>query len=382
MRRSWLLIVPLSCLGMYWLGSPDSGHSENRPRFQAIAGLAVDVSRLDFGEVSERPDFRWRVPIRNQTGADIEVADFATSCKVCTSVEPSALVIPAGRSATVCLTLDLRPFSPRQLGKSRRPFVVHFAPVLSRPGRPQKVPACGSGDLELPQSSWKLQGVVQSRVTLDTVSVHFGEEAIHGQPNRARKVFATVHVPARGLEVSVANPDVASVRVGRPAGDGRRFELSITPRATLKPGPFDSGVAVYVIDPGGEHLPATVLRIAGRVRPEVHAVPERLPFGVQPVGTAVEGVVVLQAGPGVRFDVERVETDGQGLRVQSVALDGAPKARAFQITQQVTKEGDQAGAVRFLVRTPRGPSTVTVDVSCCGEAAPQRPNTKSKGRAP
>jgi hypothetical protein len=337
----------VSCVAAYWLGSPRDNQRSDPP-VQVIDGLAVETAALDLGEVWEEKGYVSHLPIRNQTGADIQVRDFSIGCD-CLAVTPRSLTIPARQNATVSLDLDLAHRSPVDLNAARRPFAVEVTPVTK--------------SFFSRQPGWRVRGVILSRVTLDALSVHFGETPVHGQPTRPQTVLATVHVPAQGLEATV-DPKVATVQVSRLPDSDDRYRLAITVQPTLPPGPFKSEVTVTVLTPAGERLPGETLPILGQMQPEVRPLPARMLLGSQPVGETAEAVVVLQAPEGVDVAVERIDAESADVQVEAVTAEGTPAGRAFRVRQQVTKEGDQASTVRFFIRKAGRPA-VPVEMQVC-----------------
>src|SRR5262249_52816263 len=105
-RRAWLgrgrgLALLLGACGVCsWCAVVQKGRGPDS------TGLWVSPERLNFGEVWEAEQFRWVLPVTNGSGEDIEIVNFATSCN-CLSVEPRAVVIPAGQTVEVNLVLNL-----------------------------------------------------------------------------------------------------------------------------------------------------------------------------------------------------------------------------------------------------------------------------------
>ena len=230
---------------------------------------------------------------------------------------------------------------------------------------------------------WKLQGIVHSRVTLDTLFLHFGEAAVHGRPPVTRKVVATTHVPAQGIEAR-ANPDTVSVQVERRGDIPTRFELAVTPRSDLPPGPFKAWVTIDLVLPTGDRRSGEViLLVAGTVLPEVWLLPARLLFGSLQVGMTAESFVVLQAPPGVEVAVERIESDSPDVRVEPAAIEGFPAGRTFRVTLEATELGDQTQVVRFFHRKAGQPLVpLSPEVSYRGEARGLLPESRTEGQQP
>src|SRR5205085_12391442 len=62
----------------------------------------------------------------------------------------------------------------------------------------------------------------------------------------------------------------------------------------LPVGPFSCSVQIDLISKSGERLPGVVLPIAGKMQPEVRAIPAQLVFGPRRVGQTAESSVTLQ----------------------------------------------------------------------------------------
>jgi hypothetical protein len=229
------------------------------------------------------------------------------------------------------LKLDLthRTFSESGLGS--RPLALTIQPVLAG-GRKRS-------------RGWQLHGTVKSRVTLDTRAIHFGERPIHSQPPVTQKVLATVHVPCRRLEVTVKS-EVAAATVNRRSDDEGRFEIIIAVNPALPPGYFHTDAQISLVTPAGERCPGFTLPIAGKMQPEVRLLPARVIMGPKQVGGTAEAVVTLQTTPNSNVEVDHIETDSSGLRVEPAAIEGIPANHAFRVRQQVTREGEQTSTAR------------------------------------
>jgi hypothetical protein len=373
MNKSTVLVVGvmvLSCLGAYWIGSgignSDRANTETDP-IQLIAGLAVDRSLLNIGEVWEESDFDYELPIQNRTSVDVTILDFSVSCG-CLKVEPRSLAISPGMTEVVRIKLDLTARSHGEIGLARRSLGIEITPIL-KSGWPR-----GSG--------WKLQGVIKSRITLDMLSLHFGETIVDGQPPIPRKVIATVHVPTMGLEAIVGTKSV-DVQVSRRTQDPDQFEVVVTPQPSLAPGPFESRVTLNLRTPEGGTLPGVILPIAGQVQQEVRPLPARLLLGPKSIGETAETYVVLQALAGAKVAIERIETDSPDIHVEAAPVRGSPAGRTFRVKQRVTKLGDQVSSIRFIIHKPgKSPITAAVEVHYLGQSRDQASATKTQGEMP
>ena len=236
--RSFAVVLVPSCLLAYWVGSnllpPPQRDGENSatPQVTSIAGLSIDPVALDLGEVWEEKIAICKIPITNKTSAPIEIMSFAASCGCCTAIEPRQLTISAGQTAEVRVHLDTTHRGASDMGLPRRPLVVEVTPSIRNldPSRP----------------GWVVRGIVNSRVTLNVLNVHFGDSPVQGQTPVRRKVVATAHVPLDRLEANV-DPALAAVQVVPHGSDKKQFDLLIAPRADLAPGSLEANVTLHAV---------------------------------------------------------------------------------------------------------------------------------------
>jgi hypothetical protein len=204
---------------------------------------------------------------------------------------------------------------------------------------------------------------------LNPLYVHFGEMAVHDQAPPRRKVVVTAHVPVDGLE-AFPNPAIATVEVKRSKEDPSRFELTVAPLPTLPPGPFSCTVSVTIQEAGCGRCPAATFPVAGQMMPEVRPFPAKLLLGSGPIGSTVEGVVVLQAPPEAGVVVESIQIDSADVHLRPMAVEGMPGGRTYRVTQRVSEAGDHSSVVRFVIRKAGGPlQNATMEVWYRGEAA-------------
>jgi hypothetical protein len=332
-----------------------------------IGGLTAATADLELGNIWESATFSYLLALHNRQPTAVKATDFETSCG-CTAVSPRSLSIEAGQTATVRLAIDLTHRAPAEVGRAVRPFQVAVRPL--GPSLPIRGP------------SWQLNGVVNSRVTLDALALHFGETVVEEQPLPTRNVNATLHVPSGKITATVDPPQTASVRVVPDSAEPARFALNVTPGENLPSGPFHAVVSVTVRDSEGREWLGATLPVAGAVQPAVRPLPARLLLGAHPLGATAEATVVLQVPAGVEWTVDHIETDEAAMQVDPVAVEGVPRGRAYRLRLTVAKAGDQRTAVRFVVRKPgRAVTPVTTEVVYLGEPA-VRPTDKREGEKP
>jgi hypothetical protein len=349
-------IVALAAV-VYYFGRAGKGpavpDSPPAPAYELVGLLAVESSSLDLGEVWEEPAYVHTLSLHNRSSREVTVTDVATSCG-CVSVSPRSFTVPPGGTARLAVTLDLTRRGHSELGRDVRPFAAEVRPTT--PG------ARAPGE----RAGWTIAGRVRSRVTLDALAHHFGERPVSGEPAEPRALTATVHVPAQGLQVTTAEGGVtAGVSPLDPAG--HRYAITLTPDTkALAPGAFKTTATVSVVTPSGETLFGARLPMEGVVRPEASLLPAHLILGPRPVGETAAGTLVLQGGDTKDVTVEQIETDSPDVTITPAAVEGAPDARAFRVTQRVSKPGDQSTTARFVFTKAGRQMTATVLISSSG----------------
>ncbi|MCI0461268.1 MAG: DUF1573 domain-containing protein [Gemmataceae bacterium] len=372
LKRGWHFLV-LATLGsvVAWLwfapGSSERDRSSTAPEEFEIDGLAVRAKDLNFAEVWEKADFAWELPLRNRTDSSISIRDFITSCGCIIAVEPKALTIPPHQTASVRLRLDLTQRDYSQLNLSRREVGVEVTPMLK--------------DRQVSRRTWRLKGVVQSSITVDTLHLHFGESAVHGQPPPSRKVLATAHVPFEKFEATI-DPKVATVRIQKEKEQPNRFALFISPRSSLPPGHFKTQLCLR-LQLNGERVDRITLPVEGDMQPEVRAVPARLVLPPRKIGETATGLVVVQVPASSSFPVQQIETESVDVEVETVQLEGIPPGRAFRINLHVTKAGEQRSQVHFTFSRSNGELVrLTMEVLGRGEPQSQPAEARHQGKMP
>jgi hypothetical protein len=365
--RAAAIILTIS-FGVAYLGGLYARKWMQPPDQAVVEGLSIPLANLDIGEAWEEKDFVWLLPVRNVTSNTIEIRKFTTSCG-CTAIKPANLSIHPGDTATVQLTIDLTHRSYAEKELSERPFTISVYPITQQTRR-GGVPG------------WQILGTVRSRVTLDTKSVHFGDQPIRGQPAVTKKVLASVHVPCQALEVSV-NPVIATTTIKRREDDPSRFEITIAVNPDQPAGYFHTDAKISVVSPGGKRELAFTLPIAGDMQPEVRLLPARVLLSPTPIGETAEAVVTLQVPSEANVAVDHIEIDDPGLRVEPTAIKGIPAGRAYRLLQQVAKQGERTSTARFFIRKP-GQNLLTLSVEVCyrGESLKQTAAKVKEGKQP
>jgi hypothetical protein len=153
-------------------------------------GLYVNPERLTIGEVWEDDHFAWVLPIENRSRWSIPIKRFYNSC-VCTEIDPPALVIPAGQSRDVRLTIDLM----TEHGEDRRDaavrdFAVTVGAVVRQP------------DGREVNQDWEIRGRVKRTIQFEPAAIDFGMHSERAQPLPSRRIQVRCLTPLDSLAVS------------------------------------------------------------------------------------------------------------------------------------------------------------------------------------
>lgn len=130
-RPTLLVIVLAVAAAGFWVGarvmrseSPDLATAEPVPR------LVVADADLHFGEPWAQRGFQWTLPVRNVSAFDVEVLEWEPSCGACTNVAPPSLVVAAGETRDVTVTLDLTKRRAVEGDAASYPFAVALRPIV------------------------------------------------------------------------------------------------------------------------------------------------------------------------------------------------------------------------------------------------------------
>jgi hypothetical protein len=337
-RASWngrLLAAALlaaSCAAAYWLAF--SGRRLAAP----ASPLVVDERSLWFGDAWETKGFAWTLPVANQSGQDVEVLGFVTSCD-CVSVQPKSLRIAPGETAQVRLQLDLTQ-ADAPTKEAIRPFAVDVVPFIQ-------------GGLP-PTAPWTVRGRVKKALSWEPRFVDFGEGLVRGQPFPEQTVVVTAHTPLAKLTAEL-DPACGTVRV-RPLKDKEpRYQLTVTPAKSLPAGTLAGKVKLHAVTPAGERIPEIALTVRGTVSEDMQPTPAAVVHGPVPVGKLVEETITLRAVSGKPFTVEGLQTASADVRLEP-SPHAVPGCQVFRLVQRVARGGDQREVVQILVRPSEGPA--------------------------
>jgi hypothetical protein len=344
--RNGRIVVAAGMVGLFvlvfWLAM------KSRRMLAEPAALVVEDQYLWFGEVCEDPAFVWALPIRNTTNQEIEIDSFTASCS-CAKIEPSKLTIPAAKTADVRLTLNLLSAQtiPNLAGQE---FKVAVQPQIAKGARAQ--------------TGWVLQGKVKKPFAVDPPVVDFEESLARWQPFAPRTATITCGLDVAELTASCDSPSL-SASVTRDAKDSRRFCLEIQPHKDIGGGAFSYLVRLTALTPGKKEISGTV-SVVGRVIEEISLQPELLAFGAEPVGARLHETVFVQSRNGKEFDVQKIETGGNG----DISVELRPKSKdgrqSFVVSFPVKQLQHQEHTIHVKVKTPEGLLDLPLRMNCYG----------------
>lgn len=320
-----------------------------------VTGLYVNPERLNFGEVWQDDRFAWVLPIENHSPSDVTIERFYNSC-VCTEINPSSLVIPAGQSRDIRLTIDLL----TEKAYDRPPEAVRDFAVA--------VQAVVKGaDGKKTDQGWEVRGRVKTAIQFEQPVVDFGTHSELAQPLPPRRIAVRCFTRLDSLAVSGSLHNFP-VRVTRRSEGPLEFDLEIVPKAGLPVEEYKFDLSVVPILPGKKRLAAKKLHVVAWVVPDLQASPPEVALGAVPVGESAEATITLSSLTGCVFTVEGWHCTSDQVTVErKVADTGDP---AFQVKwARVSAPGQQRAEIVFRATVGgKDGNPVKVPVTCLGIA--------------
>lgn len=356
------LISSLAVLGalgwfvLYCLHSIETGESGAKTKDSGLdAGLFVAAERLSLGDLWEDTRFKWLLPIQNRGDKDVDVDTFFASC-MCVTTQPRRLLIPAGESRTLELTLDLTP-QPSKRPPTTWPFEVRLQPAILGP----------RGNFIF-LKGWELHGTVRRVLSLPRYQLDFGKHSERSQPLPAQPLAITSLGSLRGIAAECGSMSFqAEVKPVR--GSNSRFELTISPKGIVPIGAHQFEVHVIAELAMGQKVTSRGISVTAEVVSDIQPSPPVVHFGPQTVGEMCEESVTLSSMTVSPFKVVGYLLEASGVAVQADPQQGA--GAIFQIRQRIVRGGHQSGSILFQVETCEGAMRdVKVPIQYYGKEAP------------
>ena len=327
------LFVSATGLGIYWGQTHIVAGIEN-------GFLEVDPEHLDFGEVWVQDKFQWTLPITNTSSEPVEVLEFRTTC-ACTSIEPKSVVIPAGETVAIQLTVDLTTVIKSGVtAEDVEPFSMRVVPLL-RNGLAQ-------------YSGWELKGRIMSPIVGGLPLLVFDDEVIAG----AVPASATITIRCRQFVEGIdcersSNGNIASVRIERVDELKAVYALSVTLSPNTPPGTLTERLMLNFTTANGQHMPSVPLSIRARVVSDIQLSPPEIALGRMAVSALAEETVTVSSRSGRPFVIESCDCDCDGVTVTfPSSIQDLSSADSFLLPMAflATKTGDHSGVIRFQLR--------------------------------
>lgn len=307
------------------------------PCSTTIAGLKVAADALDFGEVWEDSEFRWKLPIENTSSQRIEIVKLEASCG-CVSVDPPSLLISPGQTRDVHLTLNLSPRNSERANFPVRELSFRLRPVIRSP---------------LPRElTWILKGKVRNAFVELPESIDFGESCVRGGPFPVRTFQVIVPRAVKSLEAD-SSPSIAACKVIPPNMDSQVFSIELAPSKKLASGPFEFAVRLLATSDAGERLPAVTVPAFGRVVHDVF-VDGPVVFGALSVGDTDKRKISVQSRTASKFAVGAIDYDAARMRVERDS-HAPPDGTRFDVVLLRAERGAHRSIIRFHISQDRQP---------------------------
>jgi hypothetical protein len=327
-----------------WLFSSQSSSGlHDPPRSKASHGKEPAV--IEIGDIWESPTQTIRVPFRNSTASILEVSDVRLSCG-CVKIDPRSFSVSPHAQFEATATVDLTHRTPDDLGRSSRPLVLTFEPLV-------RTPNSQSG-------SFQIRGTIRSRATSDRLDLHFGDSCIKGAPAVCRTLAVTVHVPARTITART-EPNLARVQFQKKDGTDGQFTLAVEPDLELEAKSYATKLVVGVVDDAGTEQYGFSIPVTFDILPAKPLFPRRVFLPTGPVGKPVQTRLHSSAEARTSIRVEAIESSSNELtaEIERGTKDDAP---SIFVTVTATKRGPGTVLLVVLVRHVQDDGTERIPI--------------------
>jgi hypothetical protein len=340
-------------LGLFTLCGICGGWIAERVIFQdsppPLEALMVEAKDLDFGEVWERDQLVWRIPLKNGSLEPVDVLGFTTSCS-CLKIEPHSFTLAPGECVVLNVTVDFTRKAQQDVDSISREVKVAISPSVS-------------GGL-VPQNGWTLHGRVKSPFAISPRVVDFGDDCIRGRSFSSRSVCLIANMPIATIEPEV-DAELASVAILKVIDEPGKYEIQVSPNKWIQAGPFAFTVGLRATTAEGVSIPPIPIPVRGRSREEVAPTPDSLTFGARSLGETVKEIVTLHSLVHERFVVLSTEVSSKSIEVDAVEPDSDNQAR-FRVRWCIGQLGQQTESINFVVRSGERTFAVALQADAFG----------------
>lgn len=342
LRSSWLGRVTvtaalLACCGAaaYWLGA-----AKNQARAPHPV-LSVPEEALNLGEVFDDPEYPWTLPIQNETGTDLHIDKFVTSCG-CAKIAQESMTLKAGERADLNLTIDFRARTPKDRDEPIRDFEVSVWARL------------GTGASAGP---WNLHGRVRQPFALSSRFIYFPDLFLGQVDIKPQQLVVTCREPVQNIRCQCDGSRV-DVKITRLSTNPDTFQCQLVARKGLPLGEFGDKLLISAVTHDGREA-RCVIPLFGTVKEEVQTLPEFLALGPTRIGTPIAQTLLLESRLGQPFRVLKVEAKDDGIVLEKT--QAAPKARQeVQLRYQPSKKGPCASVITLSLEGGHPPRQIKI----------------------
>lgn len=299
---------------------------------------SIRVAALDFGDVWTSPDFRWSLPLTNESDDELSVEVVGTTCS-CTSYTPKFLRIPPRKTAAVELVLNLAGGSDQASAAPLREFLVELRAVVSS-GRGRTI-----------SYRWPVHGRVKTHpvpvlpqsIDLSSATPSTFERSL------SREVAVTSKVPLRDIDIDCRSDRISATVAPAGKADGYQWRLFVSPRAA---GPIDEAfseqVTIAPISRTGERLPGLSLRVTARESKRVVTCPSSIQFGPSTVGSVTSEIVTICPAGSASVSLISAESDSPSLATEMLP-SAEPGTCQLRLMQSIVEAGHHEHRIQLKV---------------------------------
>lgn len=351
-RTLTMMIIVASCAFAWFMGTTARRVGVKNAR------LVVPEEYLNIGDVWEDNNYKWTIPVQNNSNKDINVKKFIVSCSCVSSIEPKSAIIPMEKRVDVQIVFDLTGRSAEQIDSKERPFEVSLLALMESDGVQYR-------------SGWAIRGKIQSRITVNPLVLYTGNVR-KGELSTMEPVTVSVHVPIKDLLLDYNRNELKIKKTQLSSGEGmKKFLLDVNISDNLPIGAFKSPIKIRVVDSEGKTHPGTQLYVEGVSVDDIEAIPSLLVLGCGSIKEHLGKEVVLRSYRGAAVKIDDVLIPSQDLIVEPIK-SGFSSCPSYKVTQKVTKTGDQSSVLRFICHSTLDPRPVTLEIPVCYRGLPER----------
>ncbi len=313
---------------------------------------------LNIGDVWEDNHFNWVIPVQNKYNKDINVKKILASCS-CVSIEPKQVEIPAGKSVDLRLVFDLTGRSMEQVGLKERPFEIAVLPLMATSDKIQH------------RNGWTMRGRIHSRITVNPLALYIGNVR-KGEATATESVIVEAHIPIKDLLLDYNEKElIIKKKQFLEDKEMKRYLLEVSISDDMPIGSFKKAIKIRVVGADGKRYPGTQFYVEGVALGDIEAIPPQLVLGCGSLKGSLAKEIVLRSYRGATIKVDDVLIPSQDLTVQPINTS-ASSCRGYEVTQKVTKIGDQSSIIKIICHSTHDPRPVTLKIPVSYRGLPER----------